>query len=220
MSNKLKKVVYIVSILSLVATCFSCGKKAKSKWVERGAEISTEKITPGVHPERGSISDATPVYNAIIYIPLGLQEKEVIDANDKNKKTKKIKREYKTVMYEMNELTPEDIDAALKYYKVLGPDTEFYNLDTEGDDNAVKTAGPGGVDTRSLKGVVSYVDFISSALDNSSEYEGKGLNERDLIGKIDQTDIEHCIIETYISNFNLTSCEVQLVDSNGKVKDK
>ena len=218
MSKSIKKVIYILSIMSLVATCFSCGKKAKNKWVERGAESSSESIAPGVHPERGTISDAVPVYNAIIYIPLGLQEKEVIDINDKSKKTKKIKRDYKTVMYEMNELTPEDIDAALKYYKVLGEDTELYNFEIENDDKATEAAGPGGIDTRSQKGVLSYLDFISSALDNSNEYEGKGLNERDLIGKIDQTDIEHCIVETYISNFNLTSCEIQLVDSNGKVK--
>ena len=218
MSRNIKKTLYILLVMSMAACIFSCGKKTKHNWVEPGGETTKESITPGVHPERGSISDAVPIYTAVIYVPLGMQEKEVVDINDKSRKTKKIIRDYKTVMYEMNELTAENIDMALKYYGVLGEDAEFYSLEEVDDDSAKNSAGPGATGNLTKKGIVSYVDFISSALDNSEKYAGKGLNTRDLIGKIDQADIEYCIVETFASNFNLTSCELRLVDDKGYVK--
>ena len=230
MSQSIKKVIYIYLIVSMAVFSFSCGKRTKS-WKEPGSKMIDESITPGVHPERGSISDAVPIYNATIYVPLGMQETEVIDVDDKTgmpiidektkkaKKSKRIKRDYKVVTYEMNELTPENIDAALKYYGVLGEDAEFYSFEKEDYNGDGGLAEPGGTGKLDKKGIVSYVNFISSAIDNSSEYEGKGLNAKDLIGKIDQTDIEYCIIETFASNFKLATCEIKLVDANGNVLD-
>ena len=219
MSKNVKKVVYIALLVSMIATLFSCAKKRKHNWVEVGTKETTEKITPGVHPERGSISDAVPIETAIIYVPLGIQEKEenVTNPNGSVVKVQRNKSAYRTVLYDLNEITPEAVDMALKDLKVLGEDSEFYSLEIVDDENNQMAAGPGATGTISKKGIVSYVDYISSPSDNSEEYEGK--EGKDLIGKISLEDIVHCVTETYISNFNLSSCEMQLVNRDGSKKE-
>jgi hypothetical protein len=218
MIKSVKRIIYITLMIAAVLSLLSCGKKRKHNWIEVGAEKTTEKITPGVHPERGSISDATPIETAIIYVPIGIQEKEesVTNPNGTVVKVPRYKNSYRTVLYDLNEITPESIDMALKDLKVLGEDSEFYGLKIVDDDSENnRAAGPGASGTLNKKGILSYVDYISSPIDNSDEYEDKGTNGKDLIGKISLEDIVHCVTETYISNFNLTTCEMQLVNKDG-----
>ena len=236
MNKKIKKALYILLMMATMLTLFSCKKKAKHKWIEVGSDPNPPKVEPGVHPERGTASDAVPIETAVIYVPVGLQEKAIIDPNknaesssgnkqsssknsssSKNKKTA-IKRDYKTVLYEMEALTAENVDKALKALQVISEDMQLYSFEIVNDNSVGVSAGP--VDKSQAltqKGIVKYVDFISSPLDNSDEYANK-LNDKDLIGKIDGVDIMNCITETYASNFNLSSCEVVLVDDNGNIK--
>ena len=236
MNKNIKKALYILLLMATMLMLFSCKKKAKHKWMEVGADPNPPKVEPGVHPERGTASDIIQIETAIIYVPVGLQEKTVVDPsknaesdngnkqsssknsnNGKNKKTA-IKRDYKTVLYEMEELTAENIDKALKALQVISEDMELYSFEIVPDNSVGVSAGP--VDKSQAltqRGLVKYVDFIASPLDNSDEYANK-LNEKDLIGKIDGVDIINCITETFASNFNLSSCEVVLVDSSGNVK--
>ena len=214
-----KKIIYIALMLAMIVSTISCGKKKKHNWVEVGAEKTTESIKPGVHPERGSISDATPIETAIVYVPLGVQEKEenVTNPNGTVVKVPRYKSTYRTVLYDLNELTPESVDMALKDLKVLTEDSEFYSLEIVDDVDNQMAAGPGGSGTISKKGIVSYIDYISSPVDNSDSYEGK--SGKDLVGRIALEDIVHCVTETYISNFNLTSCEMQIVNKDGSKAD-
>ena len=235
MSKKIRKVLYILAILAMSLTMFSCKKRVKRRWDGKPADPNPPKIELGIHPERGTASDAVPIETAIIYVPVGLQEKTIVDpsknkssdndkkqssskvSSSKNKKTA-VKRDYKTILYEMEELTPENIDKALKGLQVISEDMKLYSFEIVSDDSVVVSAGP--VDKSQAltqKGIVKYVDFISSPLDNSDKYANK-LNEKDLIGKIDGVDIMNCITETFASNFNLSSCEVVLVDAGGNVK--
>lgn len=212
-----KKIIYVLLIVSVLISLVSCGKR-KHKWVEKGAEQSTESIAPGVHPERGSISDATPIETAIIYVPLGIREKEeeVTNPNGSKVKVKRYKSDYRAVLYDLNEITPESVDMALKDLRVLGEDSEFYSFVLLDDNDNQMSAGPGGAGMLTKKGLLSYVDYISSPLDNSDDYEGKNTNTKDGIGRIAIEDIVHCVTETFTTNFNLTSCEVQLVGKNGQ----
>ena len=221
MFKNVKRIVYIALMVSMVATIFSCGKKRKHNWVEVGSNKAAEKITPGVHPERGSISDAIPIETAIIYVPLGIQEKEenITNPNGVVVKVPRYKGAYKTVLYDLNEMTPESVDMALKDLKVLGEDSEFYSLKIIDDKDSEMVAGPGGTGKINKKGIVSYVDYISSPIDNSEDYEGKQTG-KDSIGMISLEDIVHCVTETYISNFNLSSCEMQLVNKDGSKKEE
>lgn len=235
MNKKIKKILYVLLTMAMVFVLFSCKKKAKHKWIEVGSDPNPSKVEPGIHPERGSASDIPQIETAIIYVPVGMQEKVVIEpsqnkdsdngnkqsssknSSSKNKKTA-IKRDYKTVLYEMEELTSDNIDKALKALNVISEDMVLYSFEVLPDDNAVVSAGPMDKNQAlTQKGIVRYVDFISSPLDNSDNYENK-LNEKDLIGKIDGVDIINCITETFASNFNLSSCEVILVDNNGNDK--
>ena len=217
MIKSYKKIIYALLVVSMLLSLVSCGKR-KHKWVEKGAEQSTESIAPGVHPERGSISDATPIETVIIYVPLGIQEKEeeVTNPNGSKVKVKRYKSDYKTVLYDLNEITPESVDMALKDLRVLGEDSEFYSFKLLDDNENQMSAGPGGSGVLNKKGLLSYVDYISSPLDNSDDFEGKDINSKDAIGRIALEDIVHCLTETFTTNFNLTSCEVQLVGKNGQ----
>ena len=212
-----KKIIYVLLVVSMLLSLVSCGKR-KHKWVEKGAEQSTESIAPGVHPERGSISDATPISTVIVYVPLGIQEKEeeITNPNGSKVKVKRYKSDYKTVLYDLNEITPESVDMALKDLRVLGEDSEFYSFKLLDDNENQMSAGPGGSGVLNKKGLLSYVDYISSPLDNSDDFEGKDTNSKDAIGRIALEDIVHCLTETFTTNFNLTSCEVQLVGKNGQ----
>ncbi len=217
MVKNYKKIIYVLLMVSMLLSLISCGRR-RHKWVEKGAEQSTESIAPGVHPERGSISDATPIQTAIIYVPLGIQEKEeeITNPNGTKVKVKKYESNYKTVLYDLNEITPESVDMALKDLRVIGEDSEFYKFELIDDTENQISAGPGATGMLTKKGLLSYVDYISSPLDNSDNYEGKNINSKDAIGRIAVEDIVHCLTETFTTNFNITSCEVQLVGKNGE----
>lgn len=217
MVKNYKKIIYVLLMVSMLLSLISCGRR-RHKWVEKGAEQSTESIAPGVHPERGSISDATPIQTAIIYVPLGIQEKEeeITNPNGTKVKVKKYESDYKTVLYDLNEITPESVDMALKDLRVIGEDSEFYKFELIDDTENQISAGPGATGMLTKKGLLSYVDYISSPLDNSDNYEGKNINSKDAIGRIAVEDIVHCLTETFTTNFNITSCEVQLVGKNGE----
>lgn len=237
MNKMIKKTLYILLMMIMMLTLFSCKKKAKHKWIEVGSDPNPPKVEPGVHPERGTVSDAVQIETAIIYVPVGLQEKVVVEptankdtnsgnkqsssknSSSKNKKTA-IKRDYKTVLYEMEVLNAENIDKALKALEVISEDMRLYSFEVVSDNNVTVPAGPMDKnEALTQKGIVKYVDFISSPLDNSEKYENK-LNDKELIGKIDGVDILNCITETFASNFNLSSCEVVLVDDNGNKKEE
>ena len=237
MYKKIRKTLYILLIMAMTFTLFSCKKRIKNKWVEKDPQnVAPLVVEPGVHPEKGTASDIVPIETAVIYVPVGMQEKAVVDPNvnkesnnsnnkqssaknssSKNKKTA-VKRDYKTVLYEMEELTADNVDKALKALNVISEDMVLYSFEKVTDESVVVSAGP--MDKNQVltqKGIIKYVDFISSPLDNSDEYKNK-LNDKDLIGKIDGIDIKNCIEETFASNFNLSSCELVLVDASGYVK--
>ena len=99
MVKKFSKITLLVLMAFLVLLSFGCKKKVRHKWIEVGAEPTNEKVTPGVHPERGSDSNAVKVILAPIYYPLGRDKKGV--------------PQYKKYLYELEELTPETLDEAI-----------------------------------------------------------------------------------------------------------
>lgn len=220
MLKKIKKILYIVLIVSMVFTLFSCKQKQKHRWMEVGADPNPPKIEPGVHPERGSMSDAVPIQTAIIFVPQGIQEREVLDPENGGKKTKAYRSTNKSVLYEMEEITPESIDLALKDLKVISEDVIMYSFEIVDVENGSEIIGPGEKgDTPERVGVVKYLQYISSPLENADAYEGKELNEKDMVGKIDLQNIIRCVAETFSSNFGLTDCSVYLVDNDGTIKE-
>ena len=196
MFNKVKRILYVVLIVTLALTCSSCAKKRKHKWMEVGADPNPVKVTPGVHPERGSDSNAVPVYLAPVYYPSGRDQDGVA--------------QYKKILYEMDELTADNLDTALKSIGLIDEASLFCDLVIEESD-VIADAGPGATDSKlTKKGTVRYVD-LSTSIDNSDEYEGKYL-AKDLAGMIDQHDIEYCITATFQENFQLVSCDIVPVD--------
>lgn len=192
MLNKVKRILYVVLIVILALSCFSCAKKRKHKWMEVGADPNPAKVTPGVHPERGSDSDAIPIYLAPIYYPLGRDKDGVA--------------QYKKYLFEMEELTPEYLDQAMKRVGLIDEASLFCDLVIEESD-VIADAGPGALDSKlTKKGTVRYVD-LSTSIDNSDQYVGKYL-AKDLAGMIDQHDIEYCITATFQENFQLVSCDI------------
>lgn len=192
MYHSIKKRIYVALIFALMMLCVSCAKKRKHKWMEVGVDPTPVKVTPGVHPERGSDSNAVPVYLAPIYLPNGRNKDGV--------------PEYKKYFYEMDELTPENIDLAMKEVGLIDEESLFCDL-VLSESDVIADAGPGAVDSKlTKKGTVRYVD-LSSPIDNSDEYEGK-YYAKDTIGMIDQSDIEYCITSTFQENFQLVSCDI------------
>ena len=196
MVKKIRKILYVVLIITLALTCFSCKKKRKHKWMEAGVDNTPVKVEPGVHPERGSDSNAVPIYLAPLYFPSGRNKDGVA--------------EYKKYFYEMEELSPENLDMALKEVGLIDEGSVFCDLVIEESD-VIANAGPGAIDSKlTKKGTVRYVD-LASPIDNSDDYEGKYV-AKDLAGMIDQHDIEYCITATFQENFQLVSCDIVPVD--------
>ena len=200
MLKKSKKIINILLIVTLlIASLFSftaCKKKVKHRWIEVGADMSPQKVTPGVHPERGSDSNAVPVILVPIYYPTGRNDQGLA--------------QYKKYFYEMEELTPDNIDIAMKQIGLIGEDSLFCDLLIEESDE-VALAGPGASESMLTKrGIVRYVD-LSSPIDNSDSYAGKIL-DKDLVGLIEQEDVEYCILQTFEENFQLVSCDIEPVD--------
>lgn len=196
MNKLVKKIAYLVGIMALIVLSNACKKKVKHKWIEVGAPTFSEIVEPGVHPERGKEADAIPVETISVYVPKGM-DKEGIP-------------QYKKVMYEVDAITTDAVDQALKSCYIVGDDAVFCDLELSESDE-VLSAGPGAADSKlTKKGLIVYAG-LNSPLDNSDEYEGK-YYKKDLKGMISVEDIVYCISETFRESFQLVSCEVKNID--------
>lgn len=196
MKRNIKKILIFTLLALMVLMSFACKKKVKHKWIEVGSDPNPPKVAPGVHPERGSESDAVKIEIATIYVPLG--------------RDKKGEPQYKKILYELEKITPDAINDALIDVGVLDEETTFCDLVLE-DSKEVLNAGPGATEAQlTKKGTARYVELVSS-LENSDQYEGKAY-AKDIIGMIDQADIYYCITKTFEENFQLVSCDIGYVE--------
>lgn len=194
----MKKRVFLsmLMILSIICLIGGCGQKRKRNWKVYGEATESTPVAFGVHPERGSDSNAQKVFNAIIYYPTGR------DANGVS--------QYRKIMYELNELTPEGLDYAMKDLEIIAPDSLYYDFVIE-DSDVVESAGPGAPAGAVLNkvGHLYYVDQLNgrgvySTLTNDNEYEGKTGKDRE--GVIDMDDIYDSMCLTFKENYNLVDC--------------
>ena len=197
MFKNLKRVIYIVVIMIVGLALFACQKTPKHKWIEVGAETDPVKVEPGVHPERGSASDAIPIVSAIIIVPTG---------RDDDNKLQSVK-----YLYDMEELTAEGIDEAMKELGLISDSSLFCNLLLEDMEDSDVLAGPGADDKEARltkKGVVRYVVLESNLVNegDTSKYDAE--TNRGLIAN---DDIIACIEQTFEENFQLASCDVEMV---------
>ena len=193
------KKIFRFIILSCVLLCLvfslnACKEKKKKRVLREINPISTgtEIVKFGVQPQRGSDPNAPEIITGSVYIPLGLDE----NGN----------RKYHSVLAEFEEMKPEYVDAALKYYGVISEESLFGELKIVDSDETLN-AGPGATDNQVLnkKGIVRYLD-LGTELDNSDEY--KDITDiKKMKGKIDYNDIMHCILTTFKDNFQLVDCE-------------
>lgn len=195
MIKNIKKVAYLLIVALVICLSFSCKKKPKHKWLEVGATEEKTKIKPGVQLDRGTESDAVPVDLISVYMPLGCD--------------KEGKPQYKKILYEVEKLTPENVDLALKQLGIIDEASVFFDLQIK-ESNEVQNAGPGSNSSQlTKKGTVRYYD-LASPIDNSDDYEGK-YYAKELEGMINQEAVMHCITETFAENFQLVSCDIQPV---------
>lgn len=195
MIKNIRKIIYLVLISLMMCSCFSCKKKPKHKWIEVGVKEDQRKIKPGIQLDRGTESDAVPVDLISVYTPLGC-DKEGIP-------------QYKKILYEVEKLTPENVDLALKELGIISEESVFFDVVIK-ESNEVQNAGPGSNAAQlTKKGTVRYYD-LGSPIDNSDDYEGKYYG-KDIEGLIDQTAVMHCITETFSENFQLVSCDIEPV---------
>lgn len=197
MKKNLEKTLILLIITLMALLCFACKKKEKHKWIEVGAPTISEAMkTPGVHPERGVETDAINIILAPVYYPTG---------RDKNGD-----QNFKKYMYELQEKTPETIDEALKNIKLIDDTSLFCGLELVESDT-VLNAGPGAEEAQlTKKGIARYAN-LSSPIENSADYEGK-YYVKDLIGLIDEDAILRSISQTFEENFQLVSCDIEIVD--------
>ena len=187
-----KKLISLLIFLMVMMTMASCAKR-KRNWKVVGEEDNKTPIEFGVHPERGTDSNAAKVYVATIYYPLG---------RDENGKST-----YRKILYDMEELTPNGLDLAMKDLGILSLDTLFVDFEIE-DSDVTEAVGPGAVgEVLNKMGTIYYVNDmdgheIYSALYNFLEYEGK----TNLEGMIDEDDIINAMCYTFKDNYQLVSC--------------
>lgn len=203
-NNKIFKNLIVFLMFLLILLSIGCQKKVKRRWVEVGADPNPPAMEPGVHPERGSVSDAVQIYLAPIYYPEGL------DINGQP--------QYKKYLYELLEVTPTTINNAMVELGLISGNSLFCDLVIE-DSDVQLNAGPGVENnTLSKKGTIRYVD-LSSNVSNNHNYQDKKSN-KDLVGMIDMNDVIHCICKTFEENFQLVSCEVEPIgiDTYNQIK--
>lgn len=197
MVKRLKQVIYIMLMLAMALVITSCKKQVKHKWIEVGSDPNPPKVAPGVHPERGSVSDAVPIVSAPIMVPTGR------DTDGK--------MQYVKYFYDMEELTTEGIEEAMKEFNLITPSSLFCNLVIEDvdDPNQDVLAGPGASGEKlTKKGTANYVVLESDLIneddpDKYDELTGEGLITRE--------DIEDCIKKTFEENYQLVSCDIKMV---------
>lgn len=205
---KKKLLITIIMIISILSIFAGCSKKSKRKWVAVGEATISSPVVFGVHPERGSESNAQPVYNAIIYYPMGKDSNGISQFNK--------------IMYELNELSPEGLDYAMKDLEIIAPECLFYDFVIETSEE-VENAGPGAPAGTLINQVGSlyYVDELGgkgvySNLVNDDEYEND--NKKDLKGMIDMDDIYDSMCLTFKENYNLIDCVYWPANENDYIK--
>ena len=213
-----KKILFlIICAYVCLISVFGCKKqKVKHQWREWGAPTVSETVAFGVHPERGSDSNAIPVYVAPIYVPSGRDENG--------------KQVFKKILYEMNKKTPENIDLALKDLGVINQDALFCDVLTKESDG-LEFAGPGASSNRATiftDGIIRYViddnhslesDMVnieeyltgfSGNYDNADEVN-KFLDEKtnnEKVGLITNEDVIKAITDTYKENYEFVLCNL------------
>lgn len=198
MKKRVEKALMLLIIALMIVLSFGCKKKVRHKWIEVGAATISEPMAPGVHPEKGIEADAINIILAPVYYPTG--------------RDKDGAQQFKKYMYELQEKTPETIDEALKNIKLIDETALFVGLELVESD-VVLNAGPGAEETQlTKKGIVRYAN-LSSSIENSAEYEGK-YYVKDLVGLIDQDAILRSISQTFEENFQLVSCDIEIVDES------
>lgn len=197
----MKKIIKTLILFCVIITLFSltaCGKKkSKHKWIEVDPISTGSVITSfGVQTSKGSDPNAVVIPLCHVYVPLGMDEKG--------------ERQYKQIIYEIEELKPEYIDAGLKYYGVITNDSYFCDLVIEDSDKSI-SAGPGAEAGEKINksGTVRYLE-LSSTIDNSDNYKGI-TDKKKLKGKIDREDVMHCLLTTFEENFQLVDCKFESV---------
>ena len=205
---KKRIVLSILMILSIICCISGCGPKKKRNWQVYGEATESTPVAFGVHPERGSDSNAQPVYSAIIYVPIGRDAKG--------------ESQFRKIMYELNELTPEGLDAAMKDLEIIAPESLYYDFVIEQSDQ-VENAGPGAPEGAVLNkvGNLYYVDELGglgvySSMTNDEQYEGK--TGKDLEGCIDMDDIHDSMCLTFKENYNLVDCYYWPANENDYIK--
>ena len=192
-----KKIFTIFLFILLILIMTSCKKK------KRGGRVlgstPSEPISFGVHPERGSNDDEI-AYLVSIYIPTGSNRAGV--------------QKFKKEMYELDVLTPEGVDAGLKYFGVIAEDSIFCDLRIMDSGNE-QDAGPGAKQGDKIRnaGLVRYVIDtgydLQSDMVNEDDYED--INVKDFTGRITSNDILDAITRTFKENFQLVNCELGAV---------
>lgn len=203
------KKVAILSLICIMAVLSLTACKKKKNWHEVGGpEAPKVEFAPGkksgVQYSRGTESNPAKVYLATIYVPTGRDEKG--------------ESQYKTIMYEMEELTPEGLHEALVACDVITDDCLFIDFTMEKSDE-VQEMGPGAVGAkRDMEGTVRYVE-LDSIYENADEYmEANGGNYptgKNMKGLIDMDDIYGAVLNTFAENYQLVNCYYQ----PGNMKD-
>lgn len=201
MNKKVLTILLMLYIALLVFVGCKSKQKVKHQWREWGAPTVSETVAFGVHPERGSDSNAVPVYVAPIYYPTGRDDKG--------------KPQFKKIMFELDKLNPENIDFALRELEIINPDALFCDIMTKESDG-LEFVGPGADNSVRAKvlitdGMVRYVvddkHILGSDLVNEEDYEGI----TDLVrqkGLITNEDVVLAITNTFKENFQFVNCEL------------
>lgn len=194
--KNVRRILYILMLVSMTFLLISCKKQVKHKWIEVGSDPNPPKIAPGVHPERGSISDAVPIVSAPVIVPTG---------RDSDGRVKYVK-----YLYDMETLSAEGIDEAMKELGLITDSSLFCNLlieDIDTDSDSI-SAGPGASENAKLtkKGTVRYV-VLDSDLVNAEDVSSDDIQE----GVITMDDVKECIASTFEENYQLVSCDIEMV---------
>lgn len=192
----MKKKLFIFSIIMCMIIISLAGCKKKHNWHEVGAKPVPPVEHFGVQYSKATESNPVYVYIATIYIPTG--------KNEKGQST------YTTMLYELEELTPDNLFDALIDCGVLTEDSILIDFKTT-DSGKKEAVGPGAVgEMKTLKGEVMYVD-LDSDLINVDEYTDPKTDEiyegKKAVGLIDMLDIYDAINNTFIENYQLVDCK-------------
>ncbi len=191
-----KRIFYFILMVFIVVMAVSCGKKKKRKWRELGASPS-EVVEFGVHPERGS-NDEEPVYLGLIYIPTGENKQGV--------------QQYKKIIYELEELSGEELDYAFKDLGLISEEALFCDVMIKSSEG-YELVGPGGKDPKEkieTDGLVRYVVDDNYSLDSSlvNEEDYEDINITNFEGRIKAEDVVNAITMTFKENYQFVNCEL------------